>query len=115
MTIQVVLNNTRSVNDAAGARLADELTALFESHSVNYHWEVEECIDDSGDWLVGYLTREPGEPEISLYVRGDADYMVAYVDSDDGTEWIENIYTNEALVDVVNAQFSNNAKLLTEE
>ena len=118
MALYDILRSADYPTESVANRIADELETLFELHQFEYFRDVEECIDDSDDWLVGTLESREYGVTINLYLQGDGPTMKAHVDTELDQWWSVGLTSFEDIAYVVTdavTQIEREQRTLTNE
>lgn len=102
MALYDIITSADHATEDVATRIATELDRLFEYHQFEFRSDVDECIDDSDDWLVGTLESRQYGVCINVYCSGVRQTIKTHVETDTDQWWVNGIATAEGLLDVVN-------------
>jgi hypothetical protein len=101
MALYDILRSADYPTEDVAYRVANELERLFRLHQFEFRPDVEACIDDSGDWLVGTIESRGFGVCINLYIHGDVTHMKARVETDLDQWWEEGLMSFEGLAEII--------------
>lgn len=101
MALYDILRSADDSNGSVAVRIANELERLFRFHQFEFRSDIDECIDDSGEWLVGTVESPELGVCLNLYVHDDGSRMKAYVETDTDHWWANGLTTFEDIADVI--------------